>query len=126
MEVDSWLAVLKEFGWPGVILVVLLFILYRHAPRLIDAQVDLTNTANESIKEHSKSLNSIRETLVNMQALIQEHNATLYNQHQRSTRTNAGIIILSDMIMLLASSHSPEVKDVVKRHADNLNRLFDN
>lgn len=94
MELDftSALPILERIGWPGLICLTLLILIWKHGPSLIKSQVALTNSSAEYLPKFAESLEKLTELAERNRTTDHalKHLGRAVQAHAESTNDQAG------------------------------------
>jgi len=131
---DWWLATVEKYGYSGSVMILVIWLLWKYAPRAIDAVLASINTNTESTKTNAESTRQ----LVEMQRGQQDAQARIVSTQEAQMLSSSKLVDLHaamcareeaivsrgcDLIDLVTSRVTPQLLPEVKRHTDALREL---
>jgi hypothetical protein len=110
---DGFTKLVEKFGWAGAIVVVLLVGLIKYGPTVINAQITLTNTATEHIKQNA----------LNLQRLADSYERTV-EASQNQINKNQSLLRITKILLVGFEGLPPDRIREIERHAAAIDALL--
>jgi len=124
---DWWLAKFERYGYGGSLMVLVLWMLWRYVPRIIEAFISATNATTESTaanKEAIASLVEMNSRVVATQEAAVTSASTLVDLHASAADREEKVISKAcDLVELVTTRIAPDLLPEVKTHTSALRIL---
>jgi hypothetical protein len=124
---DWWLAKFKENGFGSLLSALILYLLYKYSPRIIEAFIAATNATTESTAANKEAIASLVGTtarIVTTQEAAVNSASTLVDLHASAAAREEKVISKAcDLVELVTQRVAPDLLDEVKTHTSALRSL---
>jgi hypothetical protein len=124
---DWWLAKFERYGYGGSLMLLVLWMLWRYVPRIIEAFINATTATIESTaanKEAIASLVDMNSRIVTTQEAAVNSASTLVDLHASAAAREEKVISKAcDLVELVTTRVAPDLLPEVKTHTSALRVL---
>jgi len=124
---DWWLAKFERYGYGGSLMMLVLWMLWKYLPRVVEAFIAATTATVESTtanKEAIKSLVDMNSRIVTTQEAAVSSASTLVDLHASAADREEKVISKAcDLVELVTSRIAPDLLPEVKTHTSALRVL---